>query len=358
LTTARPRLDYPAAAWVAAAISILALLFPAMVAGVSLDAPVQAEELARLRSVLAPDPAQEIGPAAVFYAALVPGDLQPEGVEDALPLARLRVLLVIVLISGLLMATVSIVRGRGTAVLACLALGCLPPIAVDAARIRPELPSTLFAMLGIMFLASMPVQIRMPRGWPLIIRTVAFALVIGTSLGLAIATVPQYGVYLLIPGALMCLVVLLGVWSCLACLRRRGLARWPARAMTARIGPWVLVSFATLLCAALFLTEDGQGEAASVSATGLLPASPWLRWPMLGLGCMAGINLLFESGLALGRGRRIQGREVLLLYAIGLLLHHWQGSELGRDPLPAAAAMAILLAEGLRIAIYTWARRR
>lgn len=340
----------------AAAISILALLFPAMVAGVSLDAAVAAEEVARLASVLPPVSAEE-GPAAVFYSSLLPAELQPEELSAAVPMARLRVLLVIALISGLLMATVSIIRGRGTAIMACLAFGCLPPIAVDAARIRPEIPSSLFAMLGVMFLVSMPVQIRLPRGVALILRSFAFALVIGSSLALAIATLPQYGVFLLIPGTLMLLVVLLQVWSCLACLRRKGLARWPSRAMSARIGPWVLVSFATLVFAAMFLTSEGQGEQPSVSAAGLLPETPWLRWPMSMLALLAGLSLLFESGLALGRGRRITGREVLLIYSIGLLLHHWQMSGAGRDALLAAPAMAFLLAEGLRILIYAWARR-
>lgn len=329
-----------------------------MVAGVSLDAPVRAEEMAQLRSVVEYRDDAELSLAAVYYRAILPPDVQLDQLEEAVPMARLRSLLVILLISGLLLGTVSILRGRGTAVLACLAFGCLPPIAVEGARIRPELPSTLFAILGLMFLVSMPLQLRLQRGWSLVLRAGAFALVVGSSLALAIATVPQYGVYLLIPGTAMILVVLLQLWACLSCLQRRGMTRWPARAMSARIGPWVLVSFATLFFAAMFLTTEAQGEAPSTSTTGLLFSSCWLRWPVLLLAGFAASSLLFESGSALGRGRRIRGQEVIFLYAIGLLLHRWQISEEDLDALPAAPALAILLAEGLRVLLYSLARQR
>jgi hypothetical protein len=334
-------------------VTLLAVLFPALVAGAGIEQPAGHGELVRLRRGAAAEHDRTAGPALVFYGATLPSgaaSFADPQLEDRLPIARLGSVLALFVISGLLWVSVTIARDRGRAVLACLALGVLPPVARAGCIVRPELPTAVFALLALAILLGLPAQLhasRRRRGLakPLVLG--ALALAVATATALAVASSRAYGAALLVPAGCLLLVVALQLQRTLRLFRRFGPVLLPLRAFTARVLPWFAPAFLALVVTAAVLSAVGAPEATTWTEAGLVPRSPWLALPIVALALLGfGVSAL-RVGLRIGRRRTLMAESILLVHVVVMLA---QRMRLGPadDALPAAPAMAFLLAEGAR----------
>jgi hypothetical protein len=107
----------------------------------------------------------------------------------------------------------------------------------------------------------------------------------------------------------------------------------------------LLVAWLVLELAAV----DPAGLPPTVSAVGLLPASPWARLPLLLLAGLGALRLLLRSGRRLGRFGRLGADALLALYCAVMLLQRALRDPLD-DALPATVPMAVLLTEGVAYA--------
>ncbi len=333
---------------VVVAVTILAVLLPALVAGAGIERPAGTAERARAAAAAA-DPRGEVGGVAdLFYAPFA----DDAAGADA-PRARLGSLLGMLAISGLLYAAVAQARGRGQAVLCCFALAATPPVVTEGAIVRPEVPATVFATLALAILVGLPVRLSLARrsrrvgAWAVVF---AMGVAVGTAEGLSVASLPALGVHLLVPaGCLLIVVVQTGI-GYLQVLRRFRLLVLPSRAFALRIAPWLCAAFTSLLAGALLLRRIGSPPEPTSSAVGLLTGSPWGVVPIVVLAVVGGGVWLFALGLRLGRRRRLAGETVLAVFVIALVVYHIKAGA-REDALPSAPALAVLVAEGARVAL-------
>lgn len=352
------------------------LALPALLAGARLDAPPRPGELQRLAAAAAGGPGgSEV--ARRFQLATAPG-VVPEALQGPQPVAgaaatafvaRARLVQVLFLFAasaGVYLATV-LARGRLQALLACLCLPMLPPIAAEGHVLRPETAAVVFTLLALVLLQVLAADVhrRRRRGWRRGSVLVADGAVAALALGLAAAALPARGGGLLLPGFVMSVAALHLGARAVRLLRRNGLLRLPIGAINRRLWPWTLAAVLAPVAGLVLLQRLLGGPAGSLPATpsevGLLPAVLALRWPLQALLGLGTVVAVLRIGLRFGRRGRIGPDLVLLLYC-ALQLACTVGAGPGTDALPAAPALAIVLSEGLIVTVgavaWWWLRRR
>jgi hypothetical protein len=138
-------------------------------------------------------------------------------------------------------------------------------------------------------------------------------------------------------------------------LRRHGCSRLPHRALNARLLPWTAIALLSpaVLIAVLAVAVTGPTDTllATPAGVGLLPAAPFLRMLVGALVAAGAVAAVLRIGLRFGRGGRI-GAELVLLVYWALELAAALGAPPDVDRLPAAPALAIVLAEGARVLVH------
>lgn len=345
---------------------MLCVLLPGLVAGVRLSAAPAPGELARVQRAVAPGPTvapdSEIG--RLFHRATLPaGTTFPaDAAAQAALLARARLAQAggMAGVGLLLYLVVVVARGRVQALLACIALACLPPVALEGHVLRPETPSVLLAGLSLLLLQCLAqAPRRAGRHWT---RAVTAGGLVGCAMlacGLAVATLPSNAASLLVPGVVLTVAAGALFLHALRTGRARGLARVPVRALNARLLPWTAAALMTPVVV-LWLLSAGVGVpvdavAPSVSAAAAWPAALPGRFLVFGLGALGAASGVVRAGVQLGRSGRITADLVLLVACAVTVVGAFAGVP-GADRLPAAVLTAVLLADGARTLLVVLAR--
>lgn len=346
------------------AVTLLFVLLPALAAGARLDAPARSEEIARVRTVLAATPAdgREPGsiPARWFFVATLPAwvrDLDPRTLDQepqrtqAVTFARFVALLGVLLISCCLYLLLASTRGQGVGVLACTALAMLPPVAVEGAILRPEIPATAASLLAISVLLAALVLDRPLRMVPAMTRIAVMATLIvasGTLCGLASAFLPQPWWIIMVPSAMLLLTTAALTFFVVKVLRRRG-GDVPALALGRRMLFWFGAMLVwPALCAAFLLLGYEPGTPAlsqSASEVAFWPASWLARAPLLALAALGVVRLLGDFLRKFASGARLGSESVLLVFVAVLFAQRLRLGT-GYDALLTAVAFAIAVGEG------------
>lgn len=325
------------------------VLLPVLLAFVRVDLAPTPGELQRLGEALSAGAPDNLLLRA-YYTFMLDGDSvaqfakEPAAVVVRARFVGLLALLVAVACTYLML---SMVRGRATGLAACLALACLPPVAVEGVVLRPEQPASMFGALAALLIVIYPLMRQQPRSLSRLGAEGSLQLVVGIVIGLAATAQLQAMVLLTIP----CLAMFLAVFSLGVTLRRavRGVpvSHWPLRAAARRYAPWmVMVLVSSMLTVLVVAEKEGTiVPAASSSMVGLLPESWWQRGPLLGLAVVGGLRLLLGAGLRLGRLRRVRPDTLLLLF-VAVLLGQYHLLDPGVDRLPSSFALACLVGDG------------
>lgn len=353
--------------------SLLVLLLPTLVVGLSIASPAQPDELSRLARIVERHAAGEridTSGSRMFHTAAIPSEAWPSKRVDQQALlvrARLMQVLGITCLSFLTYLSVLLARGRLQALLACGLLALLPPVLAVGHVLRPETPAILFALLSLVLfqVASKPAprhRHQSPRRSLMVGCGLMFCGAIAAAL--ACETMPSIGEALLVPGVVLVLgAVQLGVRG-VRCVRRRGLVGTPIRSLNRRLIPWTATALVapaiTLWLLNTTLTVSVDEIARTVRTSGLLPdghAAYTITVVLLVTGLLAGV---LRVGLRFGRGGRIAPDLILFVFCAVFLMTSLTGGQ-GTDPLPLVPAMAVLLSEGLRallvLGLGLWARR-
>ena len=340
--------------------SLLVLLLPSLVVGLSVGNPAGPDEQGRVQRILEQRSATariDSHGSGLFHTAAISDATWPfdEAARRALLVrARRMQVLGITAIALLTYLSVLLASGRLQALLACGLLAVMPPVLHAGHVLRPETPATMFALLSLVLLqsAARPApghRHRRPRR----------SLMVGGGLMLCAAlaaamtceVMPSLGTILLLPGIVLLVGSLQLLPRGLRSLRRRGLVGTPIRAINRRLVPWTalaLVAPATtwwlLHCT---LTVSVEAIAVSTRQSALLPDAGigyGATALLLGIGLLAFVTRVC---MRLGRGGRIGPDLILLVYcALFLLLSLFAADN--KDPLPRLPALAIVLSEGLR----------
>jgi hypothetical protein len=299
-----------------------------------------------------------------FVATVAPGATElPERAEDvAAFVSRARfvqVLFVLAASCAVYLAT-WLARGRAEALVACLFLSLLGPVAQEGFVLRPETPATVFALLALVVLQVLARDVHRPwsqHRWRRVGVVLADVLVASLALGLAVAAFPPRGSAMLLPGVVMSLGALQIGSRALPLRRRFGLFGLPMRAMNRRLWPWTLAALATPAAGLLLLVHTVHVPVDALPATrsevSLWPAAVWLRLPLQALVGLGALGFVLRVGLRLGRRQRI-GPDLVLLCYCSIQLAAAVGAPPGADGLQAAPALAIVGAEGLFAARGLW----
>jgi len=340
--------------------SLLVLLLPTLVVGLSLATPASEAELARVERVIRQRHAKErvdTSSSRMFHTAAIADRSWPieAGDQQALIVqARLMQVLGITAIAFLIYLSVLLARGRLQALLACALLAVLPPVMNAGHVLRPETPATLFALMSLILLqvASRPAprhRYRSPRRSTMVGCGLMFCA--AAMAGMACETMPSIGATLLVPGLVLLVASAQLLPRGIRCWRRRGLEGLPIHSLNRRLIPWTATALVapaiTLWLLNSTLTVSVEALAITERTSSLLPEDGLgygAALLLLVIGLVAGI---LRVGLKLGRGGRITPDLILLVYCAVFLMSWWLG-EARYDPLPALPAMAILLSEGLR----------
>jgi hypothetical protein len=358
----------------AAAVSLLVVLLPALLAGLELAAPPTLGERQLLAEALDPASAAARGPVAGAVARAFATATAPSGhaaLPEALPqlvelvaAARRAQVAALVAISGLLYAVVRRSRSQLQALASCLCLAALPPVAQAGHWLRAETPAVLFGLFALLFGCELARAARRPplpgaaARWGRRLCLGAAVLACALALALAVAACPVRPVLLLWPGVVLALGAVWFFARTVPLVRRRGWLRLPIHAGNGRLLPWTALSLLAPLLAAAVLAAGGQGSADG-APFGLVPGAVGLCGPPVGVavgwwllvGCGVGA-WAWRAGLQLGRTGRITADLVGLVYAaLGLLFAGFAPAAL--DRLPAAPAAALSAAEGL-LALLRW----
>ncbi len=356
-----------------ACISLLFVLLPALVVGSSLAAPARPGEAARLQRALS---SAELAAAAdgqvarAYYLSAAPVAVWPTTAAEQATLlgrARLTQALAIGAISGLLYLVVLMARGRLQALVACAALAALPPVVAEGQVLRPEVPAVLFAALALQQLLTLAAPPRVlvlgsRQRRHLLLAGVAGCAMFGN--GLCVATLPSFGVVLLVPGVVLTVAAVQIGWRGSRVGRRRGWLRVPVPAMNRRLLPWTALSLLTPAVAWYVLSRSLAGPvealAPSQAGVGLLPEAFAGRVAWLAVAVLGAIAGLLRVGIRFGRGGRIGADLVLFVFTVVLLAGAVRLPP-GEDALGAALPFAVLAADGVRALLVavsgSWRRR-
>ncbi len=342
---------------VAAVVGLLAALLPAMVAGVGIDAPPGPGELRRLAVAIEDHDGASAGASSLVFALFVDGADYLAAEDDAgrdaalrrvLPVARLTGLGVLVLATALLGMAVALAVSRGMAFVVCACLALLPPLHEAGAVLRTETVSLAFANLGLLAmvaLASRPgAGLRALPSSP--VAQGALVAVAGTSLGVAMDTLPIYGVFFATPVLTLAAVVVGQFRTWMRAVRERAPHVVSPRAHTLELLRWITVPLSALFIGWLLFPAAPPGPT---------PTDVSLFAGVLGI--VGALNGLFGAAVwIVGWNARPQGRGlpefVLGSYALTLVLHRAVlEADLGHaDALPAAMGLAVLMA----VAVGVW----
>jgi len=339
----------------------LAILLPALIAFSDIAAPLATGEKERIVATFSSS-ATHATPLEFFYGMMMSENAAEQWAGEELRIvaqARRAGMLALLVMSGLLYVLVVLVRGRAAAVLSCLCLCLVPAVSDEGYVLRPEQCATMFALLGVLLVHLYPDALRRRRGQRPLSRWLnLFAIVVCVSLcfGVAMACLPEAGIYLLLPGGALLLIALCLVAVFPRVVRRRGIMRWPYGATTARFVPWVAMCLGNLALGFVVLTlVPGEATQASAANVGMLPDSWYLLLPVLVLLLIGGVRMVLGVGLRLGREGHVGRNALLLIYTAALLLQHLSGPT--RDHLPVAPALAILMGEGGAVLVFLCAGR-
>jgi len=335
---------------------VLAILLPALIAFSDIAAPLAVGEKERIVDALSSSTIHDT-PLGFFYGLTMSEDAAEQWAGEELRVtaqARRAGMLALLVMSGLLYVLVALVRGRAAGVLSCLCLCLVPAVSGEGYVLRPEQCATMFALLGVLLVHLYPDALRRRRGqrppsrW---LNLLGIVVCVSLCFGVAMACLPEAGIYLLLPGGALLLIAL-----CLAAVfprvvRRRGIMRWPYGATTARFVPWIAMCLANLALGYVVLTlVPGEPTPASAANVGMLPDSWFLLVPVLALLLVGGARMVLGVGLKLGREGHVGRHALLLIYTAALLLQHLSGPP--RDHLPAAPALAIMMGEGGAVLLF------
>lgn len=328
-----------------ASFVLLVSALPALVAGTSVDAPPAPGE--RQRLVAAHEGPHGSLVADAFAVSTAPDPSSP-WTDAVLAQARLAQLAGLLAASLLLYLIVAQVGGRLRAVLTCAALALLPPIVVEGHVLRPETPALALGLLAVLVLLGLAQPPRAERRRSTLV-TIAVGGTAALAIAFAMSALPAAGILLLVPGAMATLFAAqlgMRLWRIMF---RRTLLVLPLRASSARLWPWVFASVVGLLVAVPVVREAVPARAELVptpTAVGLLPRPVWLRVLVLAVFALGAFRMVVRTGIHFGRGGRPDGNLLVLVYAAIVLLQHLlvAGSA---DALPATAAMAVVLGEGV-----------
>ncbi|HEB53339.1 MAG TPA: hypothetical protein ENI87_08810 [bacterium] len=337
---------------------LLVLLLPTLVAGASIGADADAGERARLARILdgRHHPAQvDSQISRLFHSAAVPTRTWPVRRREQQALvvaARRSQVLGVTAVAWLLYLSVLLARGRLQALFACGLFAVLPPVAASGHVLRPQTPATLFVLLAVVLLqvAMRPAPARRRRSPRRSgVSTYGLLLCAALAIALSVETMPSLGVALLVPGVVLLIGSAQLLLRTVRCLRRRGLAGTPVRAVNQRILPWTSVAVAapafTVWLLANALTVPVEQIAITERTSALLPTGTFLSPILAGLLLVGALVFVLRVGLRLGRGGRIGPELVLFAFCTLLLLDAALGD--GRaDPFPRAPAVAVVLGEG------------
>lgn len=344
-----------------AAVTLLLVLLPALVAGASIAAPAASGEFERLRQALASAESGRANAvvahsvvAHAFLRSMVVGVRDVVRADEPALLARARGAQVLVLLGlgGVLYTVVLLAGDRLRALLACAWFAVLPPVAIEGHVLRAETPAVLFAWLGLAVLLGLA-GVRRPRRGLLRREFVVAGCAVSCSC-LGIATQPSLGLLLLVPGVVMILVAAQLAVRVVIVVRRRGLLSWPYAAANRRLLPWIGVALSTPLVAWWLLQVVVVGPCEvlvpTAAGVGLLPTGqPW-RSVLLVLLWLGGLGGVFRLGVALGQ--RSSLAPALVLWSAVLLALLGGLADASADRLPQAPAAAIVLAEGCLWAVF------
>lgn len=333
---------------------LLVALLPALLAGIRVDSPPVVGEWSLIEQATSNAPSSLVTAAFVqMHVAVHSSDLPARGSDQAMTLlatARLSQVWGLLGLSLLTYLAVSLSIGRVRALLTTALLCLMPAIVVEGYVLRPETPATVFGLLALVLLLGIP-NLQPPRR-PKAASGLLLAAVgvnSGLCIGFAVAALPAAGILLLLPGFAMIISAAHLILRLLRVFRRRLWVVVPLVAASRRLWPWVFASLAAMMATgmlldiALLAPDELQPR---FSALGLLPAAPWLRWPLAALAVVGGLRLLVRVGLRLGRRGRLGAEALLLLYCI-LMLGQRLLRDTVEDGMPAAASVAVLVAEGL-----------
>ena len=346
--------------------TLLVLFLPALAAGAAMDREPGAEELARIRAVLARTPAEGALPGSLpgkhFFPltlwALAPDEaLQAlerggPGRQEVVTRARFVGVLTHFLLAAFVYLALAPGRGRLVGLLAAGTLAALPPIALEGYVLRPEVPAAAASMLAVaLLLAAMAVE-RPLRSLPELTRwsvRLAHFCAAGLLCGLAAAFHPRAGILALLPTALLSLQTLGLIVAFPRVFRRHPATLIPIRAIGQRTLPWIAAMLLWLwLCAIVIMIgyEPGTGALApSASAVGVLPQNWLLRAPLLALAAFGVLRWVGAAGRRLTRGQRVGSEAVLLIFGALLVGQHARAGH--GDAMLAAVPVAIAVAEGI-----------
>ncbi len=338
---------------VGAVITLLVVLLPGLVCGVWLDTPVSIGEVERVELAIEDPRGEEYGPAPLYYGWMLPDELSENRADDV-PSARLATILGMVIISAMTYVLGAVGRSRAVGVLACLVLAALP-VARDC-TLRPEVAAVVFGMLAVLVLIGVPAQLRQRRlrsiGGNIAVVT-SLAVCVGLACALAASTMRAYGVYLLVPAGCLLLAIVLALIRFVVVMKRRRVQIEAFGGFNRRTVPWFAISFVPLACTMWMLQMVGETADPTVTEVGLLPASPWFAWPLVGLAALGAVAWILRLGLTIGRRRRVDADTVLFVFVFALLTQRMQFDP-ATDALAAAPALAIAVAVGARLALQ-WA---
>lgn len=347
---------------VAGVVTLLAVLFPGLAAGAGIDQPARPSELAWIEFAADDPTAEKGGPASLYVRATIDAAAVVAGSDAAprrmLPKARLASVLGVLACSGLLYLAVALAHGRGIAALACLVFGLLPPVWSEGAILRPEVPTCVFGLLGLVLLLGLPERLRPARrqGAAVWVPIAGIALAVATADALAVATMPRYGIYLIVPALCLAIAVVQQSAAFLRVLRRFRALVLPFRGFVRRTLPWLMPPFFALAVAALVMTVARGPERVTLAQHGLLPAAPLAAIPLIALAVLGGVARLLHVGFRIARRPRIGPEVVLAVFVLALLVHRLRLDAID-DALPAAPALAVLVADGAAIALLFAAAR-
>ncbi|MBK8978199.1 MAG: hypothetical protein IPM29_20030 [Planctomycetes bacterium] len=342
---------------VAAAVALLAVLLPALVAGRTIDRPAAAGELARLGAAVDDPDGRAAGPAQLLYVAFVDvaplagtvGTQRDAALRRALPMARLGMVAGLFVATALFHVAVTLAAGRALAWLACLVLAVVAPVRDVGCSLRPEVANLAFAMLGLVAV----VALCRPRAGTAAGRaaTTVATLAGGLALGLAVATQPAYGVHLFAPGlgaAWVLAANLRGTWRALR-QRRPDLA--PVGGAWRELVPWLLTTLCSFAAGAVLLRSGAP--APTPTGVGLVPTGWWVP-----VAALAGAGAVVWVLGSRSRPPAQRMAHALLAAQSALWIGHRAMLAPDADALPAAPAFALFVAAGLTLAVVLPGRRR
>lgn len=356
----------------AAGLIVVFAMLPALIAGTRIEADAAPGEWRRVLAGLhGDDGAARPGSvvARMFYGATLTDRTLPAPDPDSTAGARLLAQARLAQVGGMLALAllaylvVMQAQSRERALLALAWLAVTAPVLQQGEVLRPETPAAVFGLFALLFLQLLAGHLQSGRRrspWRRLPVTAAMALIAALATALAIAALPHYSAYLLVPGAAMAAILLQASGRMLRTMRRRQWVAWPVRALAARLWPWVLASLLAIVATVLLLAEGlelpAQDLPPTPSSAGLLPASPWLHWPLAALAALGGLGFVVRAGIGMQQRGWLTAELLLGLHCAVLLLHHGLGGG-DIDALPAAVPVAVLLGNGVVFAVLLVAGR-